>query len=55
MPSSIPPPISKQGPDRRYLNHIWAWFWDGGGIEGGTLEVYDFGVDMQLQGRLGLV
>ena len=43
MPPSIfyTTPIPKQGPDRPLSSLIWAFFWDGGGIEEGTLEVYD--------------
>ena len=39
------PPPQKEGAERPELSYIWALlFWDGGGIEGGTFEVYDYGV-----------
>ena len=31
----------KQGPDKPCLSLVGAFFWDGGGIEGGILEAYD--------------
>ena len=37
-------PIPKQGPDSPYLGRIWALFWDGGGIERGILEAYEYPV-----------
>ena len=42
-------PIPKEGPSKAQLRPIWTLLSDGGGIEGGTLEVHD---DMSPQHRL---
>ena len=36
----MPPPSQKKAQTTPKQSLVWALFWDGGGIEGGTLEVY---------------